>query len=81
MTVNIHAAKTNLSDLVARVERGERIVIARAGRPVAQLVPAPRTRRTALPPDDPILHPDRYGFDGPGGPLPAVAADRIIYGA
>jgi len=31
MTVNIHAAKTRLSDLVVRVEKGERITIARAG--------------------------------------------------
>lgn len=40
-------AQTRLSELLARVERGERIMIARAGSPVAQLVPidafAPRT--------------------------------------
>jgi prevent-host-death family protein len=38
-TVNIHEAKTHLSRLVERVETGEEIVIARAGRPVARLVP------------------------------------------
>ena len=38
-TVNIHAAKTHLSKLLERVERGETIVIARAGKPVAELVP------------------------------------------
>jgi prevent-host-death family protein len=38
--VNIHEAKTHLSRLLERVERGERIVIARAGKPVAVLVPA-----------------------------------------
>ncbi|MGH2955619.1 MAG: type II toxin-antitoxin system Phd/YefM family antitoxin [Solirubrobacterales bacterium] len=37
--VNIHEAKTNLSRLLERVERGEEIVIARNGRPVAKLVP------------------------------------------
>ncbi|MES2208891.1 MAG: type II toxin-antitoxin system Phd/YefM family antitoxin [Chloroflexota bacterium] len=37
--VNIHEAKTHLSRLVERVEAGEDIVIARAGRPVARLVP------------------------------------------
>ena len=37
--VNIHAAKTHLSKLLERVERGETIVIARAGKPVAELVP------------------------------------------
>ena len=45
--VNIHEAKTSLSQLVARVEAGEEIVIARAGKPAARLVPLskPQTRR------------------------------------
>jgi len=38
-SVNVHEAKTNLSRLLERVEAGERIVIARAGKPVADLVP------------------------------------------
>ncbi len=38
-TVNMHEAKTHLSKLVERVESGDQIVIARAGRPVARLVP------------------------------------------
>lgn len=38
-TVNVHNAKTHLSRLLERVEAGEEIVIARAGRPVARLVP------------------------------------------
>jgi prevent-host-death family protein len=42
-TVNIHEAKTHLSRLVERVEAGEEVVIARAGRPVARLIPF-RTR-------------------------------------
>ena len=37
--VNIHQAKTELSKLVERAEAGEEIVIARAGRPAAKLVP------------------------------------------
>lgn len=43
--VNVYDAKTQLSRLLESVERGEEIVIARAGRPVARLVPvaaAPR---------------------------------------
>lgn len=40
LVTNIHAAKTHLSRLIKRVERGEEIVIARAGKPVARLVPA-----------------------------------------
>ncbi len=38
-TVNVHEAKTHLSKLLAEVDRGEEIVIARAGKPVARLVP------------------------------------------
>ena len=38
-TVNIHEAKTHLSRLLERVAAGERITIARAGRPIADLVP------------------------------------------
>ena len=37
-TVNVHEAKTNLSKLLARVEAGEEVVIARRGKPVALLV-------------------------------------------
>lgn len=37
--INIHAAKTQLSRLVERAEQGEEVIIARAGRPVAKLVP------------------------------------------
>jgi prevent-host-death family protein len=39
-TVNMHEAKTTLSKLVALVEAGEEVIIIRAGRPVARLVPA-----------------------------------------
>jgi prevent-host-death family protein len=38
---NIHEAKTKLSRIIERVERGEEIVISRAGRPVAKVVPLP----------------------------------------
>ena len=38
-TVNIHEAKTHLSKLLERIEAGETITIARAGRPIADLVP------------------------------------------
>jgi len=37
--VNVHEAKTRLSQLLARVQAGEEIVIAKAGRPIARLVP------------------------------------------
>jgi prevent-host-death family protein len=39
--VNIHEAKTHLSQLVEAAAGGERIVLARAGKPIAMLVPLP----------------------------------------
>jgi prevent-host-death family protein len=48
-TVNIHTAKTTLSKLIAEVEAGEEIVIARAGKPVARLVAARKKKATAKP--------------------------------
>lgn len=39
MIVNIHAAKTQLSRLIERTLAGEDVVIAKAGAPLAQLVP------------------------------------------
>jgi prevent-host-death family protein len=39
MKVDIHEAKTHLSKLVKRAEAGEEIIIGKAGRPVARLVP------------------------------------------
>jgi prevent-host-death family protein len=36
--VNIHEAKTTLSRLVEAAEAGEKVILARAGRPVAQIV-------------------------------------------
>ena len=38
-TVNIHAAKTHLSALVEEAAAGEEIIIAKAGKPVARLMP------------------------------------------
>ncbi len=39
MLVNIHEAKTNLSKLLQKVKEGQEIIIAKAGSPVAKLVP------------------------------------------
>jgi prevent-host-death family protein len=50
--VTIHAAKTNLSKLIARVEAGEEIILARGREPVARLIAmrakTPRRRFGAL---------------------------------
>lgn len=49
-TVNIHEAKSQLSKLLERVQRGEEIVIARAGTPVARLARyTPPKRKMARP--------------------------------
>ena len=47
--VNVHEAKTHFSRLLERVNRGEEIVIAKAGKPVALLVPYGEKRAKRLP--------------------------------
>lgn len=81
MTVNVHEAKTHFSKLLARVEKGARITVARAGKPVAMVVPLPKGKAGAVPPDNPLLNLDAFGFDGPGGELTNAEIDRILYGA
>lgn len=82
-TVNIHEAKTHLSRLLKRVGRGEEIVIAKAGTPVARLVPlvappAPRTLggfegqvRVAADFDAPLPRELQALFDGDDDAAPA----------
>lgn len=49
-TVTVHAAKTNLSKLLAQVEAGEEVVIMRGSTPVAKLVPVdPPTKPRRVP--------------------------------
>ena len=46
MKVNIHEAKTHLSKLLARVGNGEEVIISKAGKPIAKLVPiADKTKK------------------------------------
>ena len=71
-TVNIHDAKTHLSRLIERVEAGDEIVIARAGRPVARLVPLRRATGPRIPGrwrEQITIAPD---FDAPN---PRIARD------
>ena len=67
-TVTIHEAKTQLSKLIARAEKGEEIVIARGKQPVVRLAPvakaSPRRKAGFLKHLPPI--PDSFFFD----PLP-----------
>jgi len=63
--INIHEAKTNFSKLLARVQDGEEIIIARAGRPIARLVPvrkAPANRAPGSAKGKIFIAPD---FDEP----------------
>ena len=46
MEVNVHHAKTNLSKLIAAVESGEEVVIARNGRPAVKLVLAETPKKS-----------------------------------
>jgi prevent-host-death family protein len=46
---NMHEAKTHLSRIIDRVERGEEVIIDRAGTPVAKIVPlVRRVNRTSV---------------------------------
>ena len=47
-SVNVHEAKTHFSKLLARVEKGQEILISRAGKPVARLVPHEVSRPAPL---------------------------------
>lgn len=48
--VNIHEAKTRLSKLLEEVRSGEDVVIAKAGNPIARLVPYTLPKRKIAPP-------------------------------
>ena len=48
-TVNVHEAKTHLSRILDRVSAGEENIIARAGKPVARLVPLEPKRKERIP--------------------------------
>ncbi len=62
-SINIHAAKTQLSALVERVAAGEEIVIAKAGKPMARLAPLEKPRRDRKPGSAKIRIAD--DFDAP----------------
>ena len=75
-TVNIYEAKTKLSQLVERAAAGEEIVIAKAGRPRAKLVPLQVRKEPRKPGfwkgkiwisedfDDPLPEDIQRGFEG-----------------
>ena len=70
--VNVHQAKSQLSRLLARVEAGEEVVIARRGEPVARLVACkPQSRRQADVLKGRFVVPDSFFEPLPEGELEA----------
>jgi prevent-host-death family protein len=47
--VNIHEAKTHFSKLLARVNEGEEVIIAKSGMPIARLVPIKEQQKRRIP--------------------------------
>ncbi|HEX5761227.1 MAG TPA: type II toxin-antitoxin system Phd/YefM family antitoxin [Thermoanaerobaculia bacterium] len=76
--LNLYDAKTRLSQLVERAARGEEIIIAKAGKPLAKLVPLAARREPRKPGgwegkvriaedfDDPLPDELQGPFEGPG---------------
>jgi len=74
VVVNMHEAKTRLSELVRMVEAGERVVVAPKGTPVVELIPAepPRKREGGFLKGQIWISPD---FDEPDPEL-----EKLFYG-
>jgi prevent-host-death family protein len=49
VTVNVHEAKTHFSKLLERVRLGEEVIVAKAGTPVARLVPVETAAKERQP--------------------------------
>ena len=61
-SVNIHEAKTQFSKLLERVSYGEEIIIARAGKPIAKLVPLRKKQARKPGGAEGLIVPDSF-FD------------------
>ena len=73
-TVNLYEAKTRLSQLMERAAEGEEIIIAKAGRPLARLVPL--AQRTGPRPLGLLAGEVRVGPDF-DDPLPTVVHEAF----
>ncbi|MBM4352695.1 MAG: type II toxin-antitoxin system Phd/YefM family antitoxin [Deltaproteobacteria bacterium] len=65
LQINVFEAKTNLSRLLLRVAAGEEVIIARAGKPVAKLVPFQKQATTRVLGQDSGLVTIADDFDAP----------------
>jgi prevent-host-death family protein len=73
--VNIHEAKTRLSELLSEVQKGKDITIAKAGVPIAKLVPF------ALKPHKRILGLDKGAFEvSDDFDVPLEEVEHLFYG-
>jgi prevent-host-death family protein len=63
--VNVHEAKSTLSELLKLVETGERVIVARAGKPVADLVPHQKPKLVFGTARGQIHFIDEQTFDDP----------------
>jgi prevent-host-death family protein len=63
LKVNMHEAKSNLSRLANMVQSGEKVIIAKSGRPYVELIPysKPKKQRTFGLLKDKIKLPDDFG--------------------
>jgi len=66
--VNIHEAKTHLSRLLVKVSEGEEVIIARAGRPVARLLPIAMSDTRRIPGSESGKITIAADFDSPCDP-------------
>lgn len=90
--INIHEAKTHLSRLLERVVAGEEIVIGKAGKPMARLVPYVQERKARVPgllagqmvEQEGCWEPDETALDGDDplldGSVMLLAEDEKGYG-
>ncbi len=69
--INIAEAKAKLSALIEAAERGEEVIIARNGEPVARL-----NSITAWPRRRPGILRELYGWTGPPTPIEVFAPDQ-----
>lgn len=74
--VNVGEAKTNLSALIERAERGEDVVIARAGRPVVRLVPIRSEERVFGTDRGRFVVPDDFDAPLPSDVLAAFSGEK-----
>ena len=71
----MHEAKTHLSKLLVRAAAGEEVLISRAGKPVARLVPVARARARRIPDRDKDRAWIANDFDAP---LPKAVLSRFL---